>query len=82
MHDVGGKILSGVKSMYIDSLTCFRLKRGESEWFRIDSSVRQECITSPWVFTIHMDAMMKEVKMELGMRGVNLLEEEREWRLP
>ena len=37
MYDVGGKLLSGIKSMYVDSSACVRIKRGESEWFRIDS---------------------------------------------
>ena len=34
---------------------------------------------SPWLFSIYMDAVMKEVKMGMGMR---LLEERRECRLP
>ena len=36
---MGGKLLSGIKSTYVDSLTCIRLKVGESERFRIDSGV-------------------------------------------
>ena len=36
MFDVGGKLLSEIKSMYIDALACVRIKGGESEWFRID----------------------------------------------
>ena len=32
----GGKLLSGIKSLYVDSLTCVRVKGGESERFRID----------------------------------------------
>ena len=38
---------------------------------------------SPWLFNVYMDAMMKEVKMGMGRRGVRFQEEEgREWRLP
>ena len=29
MYDVGGKLLSGIKSMYVDSLACVRVKGGE-----------------------------------------------------
>ena len=29
------KLLSGIKSMYVDSSSCVRIKGGESEWFRI-----------------------------------------------
>ena len=35
MYDVGGKLLSGIKSMYADSLTCVRVKRDMSEWDKI-----------------------------------------------
>ena len=48
MYDVGGKLLSGIKSMYVDSLACVR-KRAKSERFKIDSRVRQRCIMSPWL---------------------------------
>ena len=47
MYHVGGKLLGGNKSMYVDSLSCVRVKGGMSEWFRIDSGVRQGCIMSP-----------------------------------
>ena len=43
----GENFLSGIKSMYIDSSACVRIKGGESEQFRIDSGVRQGCIMSP-----------------------------------
>ena len=46
MCDVGGKLLSGIWSMYVDSLACVRVKGSEVEWFRINSGVRQECIMS------------------------------------
>ena len=39
MYDISGRLLSGIKRMYVDSLACVRVKQGESEWFRIDSGV-------------------------------------------
>ena len=60
MYDVGCKLLSEVKSMYVDSCSvCFRVKGDEYERFRIDSGVRQGCIMSPWLFNVYMDAVMK-----------------------
>ena len=44
IYDVGSKLLSRIKSMYVDSLACVRVKLGESRWFRINSRVRQGCI--------------------------------------
>ena len=37
---------------------------------------------SLWLFSVYMDAVMKEVKMGMGRRGVRFLEEGGEWRLP
>ena len=67
MYDAGGRILNGIKCMYVHNLACIRVKSGESECFRIDTRVRQGCIMSPWLFNEYMDAVKKEVKM--GMRG-------------
>ena len=52
-----------IKSKYVDSSACVRVKGGESKWFTIDSGVRQWCIISPWMFNVYMDGMMKEVEM-------------------
>ena len=64
------------------SLACVGIKGVDSECFRVDIGVRQGCIMSPWGFNVHMDAVMKEVKMGMGrIRGI-YLEEERKGRLP
>ena len=53
--------------------------KGESKCFRIDSGIRQGCFLSPWHFTAHKDAVMKEMKMWMGAR---FSLENREWKLP
>ena len=50
MYDVDIKLLNGIKSTYVNSLVCVRVKNCESECFRIDNIVRQVCILSPWLF--------------------------------
>ena len=72
---MGGKLLS----MYVDSLAGVREKGGESDWFRVDSGVRQGRIMSPWLFNVFMDAVMKGVKIGMGRKGRRVLEEGREW---
>ena len=37
MYDMEDKHLSGIKSMYVDSSSCVRVKGVESEWFKKDS---------------------------------------------
>ena len=40
MYDVGGTLLNGIKSSYVNSLACVRVKGGESDCFWINSGVR------------------------------------------
>ena len=58
---MGDQLMSGMKSMYVDSLACVRVKKGENEWFRTDSGVRQRCIMSPWLFNVYMYAVKMEI---------------------
>ena len=81
MYDVGGKLLSGIKSMHVDSSNCVRVKGGESMWFRIDNGMRHWCIMSLSLFNVYMDAVMKKVKMGMGRMGVRFLEHGRGWIL-
>ena len=69
MYDVDDELLNEIKSMYVNSRACVRVKGGESECFRIDSGVRQGCIMSPWLLNVYTDAVTKEVKMDMGRRG-------------
>ena len=62
--------------MYVDNSACVKIKGGESEQFRIDSGVRQGCIKSTCLFNVYMDGEMKEVRMWMGRRGVNGVDEE------
>ena len=78
MYDMGNKLLNGIKNIYVDSSACVRVKGDEMERFRIGSGVRQGCIMSPWLFSVYMDGVMKEVKMGMG----RFLEDGKEWRLP
>ena len=47
MYDVSGNLLNVIRSIYVNSLVCVRVKGGESVAFRIDSGVRQGCIMNP-----------------------------------
>ena len=63
------QVLSGIKSMYVDSLACVRVKGSESEWFRRYSGVRQGCIMSPWLLHVYMDGVMKDGKERSEIPG-------------
>ena len=54
MYDEVGKLLNGIKSMYVNSLAYIKVKGSEGECFRIVSGVRQGCIMSPWLFNVYI----------------------------
>ena len=39
MYDVGDKLVNGIKSVYVNSLACVRVKEGQSDCFRIKCGV-------------------------------------------
>ena len=52
---MGGKLYNGIKSMHVNSLVCVKGKEGESECFKIDCGMGQECILSPPLFNVYVD---------------------------
>ena len=54
---MGVKLLSGIKSMYVNNLARVRVKKGDSKCFRIENGVGQGCVMSHWLFNVYMDAV-------------------------
>ncbi|WP_435326040.1 reverse transcriptase domain-containing protein, partial [Klebsiella pneumoniae] len=50
LYGVGGKLLKGVKSFYVDSRACVRVGSGVSDWFPVKVGLRQGCVMAPWLF--------------------------------
>ena len=71
-NDMGDKLLNNIKRIYVNSLACVRIKRGENKCFRIYSGMRQSCIMSPQALNVYMDAVMKELKKEIKKVGEEL----------
>ena len=54
MYDVWGKLLNGIKSMYVNSLAGVRVKGGESECFRIkccETGISSSLGSSTYIWT-------------------------------
>ena len=61
LNGIGGRLLQGVKSLYVDSKGCVRVVNEVSEWFPVRVGLRQGCVMSPWLFKLYMDGMVREV---------------------
>src|SRR5678815_4343494 len=58
IYGVGGRLLNGIKSVYDDSEACVRINGVNSDWFRINSGVRQGCVMSCLLFNVYMDCLL------------------------
>ena len=58
---VPGKILRLFKKLYGDSQSCLRINGKLSEWFNINSGVRQGCIAAPDLFNCVVDHLVLRV---------------------
>ncbi len=57
---------------YREANACVRVGGKLSESFAVEVGVRQECVMSPWLFSIFMDGCMREIKCKVVNVGAKL----------
>ena len=82
MYGIGGRLLQGVKSLYVGSKACVRVGNEVSEWFPVRVGLRQGCVMSPWLFNLYIDGVVREVNARAPGRGLKLVHgNDNEWEL-
>ena len=61
LYGIGSRLLRGVKSLYVGSKACVRVRNEVSEWFPVRVELRQGCVMSPWLFNLYIDGVVREV---------------------
>ena len=61
-YKIRGKFLSALKSLYKNVSCSVDINQSLSEWFHVDSGVKQGCILSPTLFAMFIDDLMEEIK--------------------
>ena len=62
-------LVSLLEALYIDQLAVIRWNGSHTNAFNIDKGVRQGCILSPHLFSLHTESVMREAEIEeLGVR--------------
>ena len=68
IHNITGKIYWAVRSLYKSTLSCIRLNNLYTDWFRVDSGVRQGDNLSPTLFGIFINDLAIEIQnLSLGI---------------
>ena len=52
LYGIGGRLLRGVKSLYVGGKACVRVGNELSEWFPVRVGLRQGCVMSLWLFNL------------------------------
>ena len=65
LYGTGGRLLRGVRSLYVGSKTCVRVGKEVSEWFPVRVRLRQGCVMSLWLFNLYIDGVAKEVNVRV-----------------
>ena len=80
LYGIGGRLLRGVKSLYVGSKACVRVGNEVSEWFPVRVGLRQGCVMSPWLFNLYIDGVVREVNARALGRGLKLVDgTDKEW---
>ena len=82
LSGIGGRLLRGVKSLYVHSKACARVRNEVSEWFPVRVGLRQGCVMSPWLFNLYIDGVVREVNARVLSKGLQLVDgNDNEWEL-
>ena len=73
LYGIGGRLLRGVKSLYVGSKACVRVGNEVSEWFPVRVGLRQGCVMSLWLFNLYTDGVAREVNTRVLSGGLKLV---------
>lgn len=63
---VDSKVIRLIKNFYVGSTSCVRLAGKHSDWFSVNSGVRQGCVAAPELFNSVMDHLMGSFQDRAG----------------
>ena len=73
LYGIGGRLLRGVKSLYVGSKAWVRVGNEVSEWFPVRVRLRQGCVMSTWLFNLHI-GVVREVNAQVLGRELKLVD--------
>uniref|UniRef100_W5MT59 Reverse transcriptase domain-containing protein n=1 Tax=Lepisosteus oculatus TaxID=7918 RepID=W5MT59_LEPOC len=69
---VPAHLIKIIRSFYKDQETTVRTQHGDTEWFKIEKGVRQDCILSPFLFNHYAEIIMRKLDLEESEIGVKI----------
>ena len=61
-----------LRNLYAGQETTVRTGHGKTDWFQIRKGVRQGCISSPCLFTLYAEYIMRNAGLEEAQAGIKI----------
>ena len=61
-----------LRNLYASQETTIRAGHGTMDWFKIGKGVCQHCITSPFLFNLYAEYMIRSARLEELQAGINI----------
>ena len=68
----GRYIVDSRSGFYVDSRACVRVRMDVSEWFPVNVGLSQGCVMYPWLFSVYVDGVAREVNVRVLRKGLEL----------
>ena len=62
-----------LRNLYEGQEATVRTGHGTTDWFQIGKGVRQDCISSPCLFNLHTEYIMKNAGLDEAQAGIKIV---------
>ena len=69
---ITGQLTCLLRNLYAGQEATVRTGRGTTDWFQIETGVRQGCILSPCLFNFYAEYIMRNAGMEEAQAGIKI----------
>jgi hypothetical protein len=59
---ISGRMLTTLKSLYTNVQCCVRINGFTTDWFGVESGLKQGCVLSPLLFNLYLDDLARKIQ--------------------
>ena len=71
-YGVSAKLVRLLKALYRDTQSAVRVEGDLTEWFNVNTGLRQGCLLSPMLFNIFIDQVIRESLADMHEHGLEV----------
>ena len=71
-YGISTKLVRLMKALYHDTQSTVRVEGELTEWFRVNTGIRQGCLMSPMLFNVYIDHVVRKSLTDLEKHGIEV----------